>query len=238
MTYRFMKLSAALPLLMFSLASQASLAVTTTFTDRTSYEAVTSDTAFQDFEGILGEEETSRWLEEELILNGEHYLGISSYTITNSEGSGGSSSTELNLISENEAAFWNWGTGTVLVSPATEDLFYDFGTDQTTFNYSGVLTITLPTAVTSFGMDVMSLGNDPLDGFDYTAQPIKITVNGVDTVVTPSSSTDVEFFGITTDTPFTTITVQPLVDSNLTTVRSYGTDNWNYAIVDNLSYGF
>lgn len=66
---------------------------------------------------------------------------------------------------------------------------------------AGYLSVTLPSAVTSFGLDLMSV--------DPTAQSFRFVLDNVDIgiVITTVAQPNRQFFGVTTDTPITTVRI-------------------------------
>lgn len=126
------------------------------------------------------------------------------------------------------------GNSLGIADPSAGQLYWDFGTgslldwDQfpSSTGFIPSLTITLPQAVTSFGLNVMSNGgsgvnfNVTVNSVMYSAAP---TIGWTST--SPTSPHNA-FFGFTSDTAFTTIVLQ------LPSGATYVTP-----IIDNFAYG-
>ncbi len=94
--------------------------------------------------------------------------------------------------------------------------FYNFGTGDAGF-VSGTtgVTITLPTAVTAFGINLFT---------NPTAATYTVTTLSTPSTVPTSATAPPTFFGVTSDTPFSTVSLQ--VPAGL-----------SYAFFDNFSFG-
>jgi hypothetical protein len=110
-------------------------------------------------------------------------------------------------------------SGSTLVADTTSGPFSwaNFGTGEAGFVMgSGTIAITIPTAVTAFGI---SLWSSPY-GQSYTGSILSAPF----TVPATSTSAPPTFFGVTSDTPFTTVDLQ----------AQSGT---TYAVFDNFQWG-
>jgi hypothetical protein len=111
--------------------------------------------------------------------------------------------------------YYNWGTGDVINTP-----------------YGGTLTITFNTAVTAFSVD---LGSFYDDGLSSTPAGAPSTLYGKDVTVGTAqgsflvdlnSSQTLKFFGVTSDTAFTSFTITGI-----------GTDATASTVLDNVRFG-
>ena len=182
--------------LLMVLSSLASATILQTFTARTTWEAATSGRVDIDFSSLslpLGYQ--SYGTSSGLTTGGVTIVGVLD-----------SSTYYLYALNPPSGADENFGTGQLIRGPEYRTTSY--------------LRISLPTATTSFGIDLMT-------AFPR-AESFTIQLDGVDvgSVITTNSSTPT-FFGVTTTGPISEVTIR----------LNSGTLNNTSGLFDNIGYG-
>lgn len=183
-------------------ASISSASVLQTYNDRPSWEAATNaGFTLVDFEdlnlplGYFNYSTVSGLLSDGVTFVGvQNAPGIPYYLWASTPGVG-------------DPAYAN--SGTLLVGPE-----YRGG--------NGYLSVTLPSAVTSFGLDLMSM--------DPVAQSFRILLDDIDVgiTITTVAQPSRQFFGVTTDTPISAVRIVFNGDPTTTSITSGRFDNFVY----------
>ena len=179
--------------LILSLASLASATVLQIYDSRANWEAATTGRTDVDLEGL------------------SLPLGYASYST-----SGGLSLGGLTFVGVESSGYWLYA-----INPTAGDA-QDFGSStilKTQYGASAYLAITLPSATTSFGVDLMTAFPD--------AQTFRIELDSVDlgVVFSTGARPTRTFVGVTTDTAISQVRIY-LTSGNSGTVALY--DNFGY----------
>lgn len=179
-------------------ASVASATVLQTFDSRASWEAATTGKVNVDLESLgLGVSGYASYSNVSgLTTGGLHFVGVLDVN-----------QYFLYALNPPSGADENFGTSTILKGPE--------------YRATSYLSITMPAATTSFGLDLMT-------AFP-SAQSFRVLVDGVDTgvVVTTQNRPNPTFFGFTTDTSITEVRI----------LLNGGTLNNTMGLFDNFAYG-
>jgi hypothetical protein len=150
---------------------------TKTFTDRSSFLAVTSGLTTIDFEGLAP------------FNGGTNYssaLGLTLFGVTFVGYNGLLSGYELEVVNWQSGSVYNWNSGGVLLGPANN------GPIATSYIF-----VTLPTGTTAVGMDVASV---------YTTQ-VSVALATGETITVPTARPQLKFAGFTSSTPITSLKI-------------------------------
>lgn len=196
---RIQKLSgaASLGLLVILTSSTLQASILAIYSDRASWEGMTTGRTDINFDSLgLA---TGTW---------QYYNTAAGVTAGGVQFTGWNGNN-WELLGKNPAAGWgdDLGTGSILQGP--------------TWITGSYLMATLPTGVTSFGLDIA--GADPVNS------TFRILLDGIDagiTIVGPSRPGR-GFFGVRTDSAISTVRIE-VVSGNAT---------FSYALIDNVSYG-
>ena len=184
------------------LAANAASASTTIYTTLAAFNAATTGVTNVDFDGAT----TSTYI-----------LGCATHTYTQGGVTITQSTNNAFLTDPSFTSYYyNWGTGDVINTP-----------------YEGTLTITFAAPVTAFALDLGTFYGTPIPpgvtpGAATTAygQPVQIGTSQGNFTFNTNTTQTMAFFGITSDTAFTSFTIHGL--SNQT-----GASN----VFDNVRYG-
>lgn len=186
--------------------SAPALAAPTVFTDAAAFAAATTGVTTNGFEGVAPGQST-------------YILGSGSYAqpgfaITQN------TNNAFNTDPAQTSYYYNWGTGGVINTP-----------------YSGTLTVTFSTAVTAFGLDLGTFHSLPFPfppgvtpGAATTRYGVPVTVGtsqGNFTVAT-NATQNFAFFGVTSDTAFTSFTLSAAAPAPAGTTPSIVFDNLRF----------
>ncbi|TRW17609.1 PEPxxWA-CTERM sorting domain-containing protein [Glacieibacterium frigidum] len=187
--------------------SAPALAAPTVYSDAAAFAAATTGLSTNGFEGVAAGQST--W-----ILQSGSY-SQPGFTITQN------TNNAFNTDPAQTSYYYNWGTGDVINTP-----------------YSGTLTVTFSTAVTAFGLDLGTFYSLPFPfppgvtpGVATTRYGVPVTVGtsqGNFTVAT-NATQNFAFFGVTSDTAFTSFTLSAAGLAPAGTTPSI--------VFDNLSFG-
>jgi len=171
----------------------------TTYTTLTDWQLATSSYQTIDFEGLTPSN-TSTPYPSGVSPNGTgvQFIGMSGQT-------------SIQVIDTNLSPWYNFGTNDALM----EDM--NRATSGSSVPY---IHIVLPTAITALGMDLFSVSPD---GLTYT-----ITVAGSQYTVPTNARPNTAFFGITSDTPITSLDL---------TLQGTSYNGSSHALLDNFSFG-
>jgi hypothetical protein len=185
-----------------SLATASACAATvTTYTNPATWQGAASGILAINFEGLAPTNNFVTYTGATgLTLNNVQFIG---YT------SGGSSL--INVLDTNMSSFYNFGTGGALMQDAVRPLA------ASPLPY---IHIVLPANITAFGMDLFTASPSQMT---YT-----ITVAGTPYTVPTNALPNVAFWGVTSDTPISTIDLK-LLDAAF--------NGGSHAFVDNFKFG-
>ena len=177
-------------------AVPAFASVVNTYTSRTTWLADSSGVQNVDFAGLAPVNGVSSIF---------YSLNIDSVAFTAVQGAG---SFGMQAVDTNMAPWYNFGGGNALMMPNLITLPVPY------------FHIVLPSAVTSFGVDLMSVSPG---GVGYT-----VTADGTSFTVPTFTAPTPGFFGATFDSPVTTIDITPL---------GISPGDYTNALMDNFSFG-
>jgi len=170
-----------------------------TYTSLTDWQAATSSYQSINFEGLTPANTSTP------------YAGGVSPNGTGVQFIGYSGSTAIQVIDTNLSPWYNFGTNDALM----EDM--NRSTSNSPLPY---IHIVLPSAITALGMDLFSVSPD---GLTYT-----VTVAGTQYTVPTNARPNTAFFGITSDTPITSLDL---------TLQGTTYNGSSHALLDNFQFG-
>jgi len=177
-----------------ALSTVPAFATTVVYTNQVAFQNATAGLTSIGFEGIANPGQTVHYANTTgLVINGVNFLAYN-----------GATSTDFNVINPTPGSFFDYSSGSELYwTAASMNPFIPY------------LKITLPQAVTSASLDLMSFGGSNV-AYNVALNDLNFLYSSTPTIGYPTRT----FFGITSDVAFTSIAFQlpangvtPLVDN-------------------------
>jgi hypothetical protein len=193
--------SAVLLILAALILTPAYSTTITTYSSQSSWQGVTSGSQTVNFEGMTPPNTSTYYNGSTgVTADGVQFIG---YTSTGA--------TSVQVIDTNVSQYYNYGTNDALM----QDM--DRPNSSSPLPY---IQIVLPAGVTSLSFDLFSVSPDALSA--------TITVNGTQYTVAANSRPNLAFWGITSTTPITSLTI---------TLNGTSFNGSSHLLIDNFSFG-
>jgi hypothetical protein len=177
-----------------ALSTVPAFATTVIYTDKVTWQNASAGLTSIGFDGIATTGQTVNYANSTgLVINGVNFVAYN-----------GTTSTDFNIINPTPGSYFDYSSGAELYwTPSSINPFIPY------------LKVTLPQAVTSASLDLMSFGGSNV-AYNVALNDLNFLYSSTPTIGYPTRT----FFGITSDVPFTSIAFQlpangvtPLVDN-------------------------